>query len=108
MVEEHDPRCPLVSSALVVAPRCKPFKIHSSCRISALWHTLIQSASHQHRYRDCTTMSPIDWTKIHPSNDPQFSHFPSRRSTVFSTKGAVAASQTLAAQCGLSILDKGG
>ncbi len=52
--------------------------------------------------------TPIDWTKIHPSNNPQFSHFASRRSTVFSTKGAVAASQTLAAQCGLAILDKGG
>lgn len=61
-----------------------------------------------HLEHSTLTMAPIDWTKVHPSNNPQFSHFPSRRSTVFSTKGIVAASQTLAAQCGLSILDKGG
>ncbi|KAI5450133.1 hypothetical protein NCC49_003760 [Naganishia albida] len=52
--------------------------------------------------------SEIDWTKVHPSNNPQFSHFPSRRSTVFSTKGLVASSQPLASQAGLEILNKGG
>lgn len=52
--------------------------------------------------------SGIDWTKVHPSNNPQFSHFPSRRSTVFSTKGLVASSQPLASQAGLEILNKGG
>lgn len=50
----------------------------------------------------------IDWTKVHPSHNPQFSHFPSRRSTVFSTKGLVASSQPLASQAGLEVLNKGG
>jgi len=40
-------------------------------------------------------MAPIDFDKLHPSHSPQFLHFPSRRSTVFSTKGAVATSQPL-------------
>ncbi|KAG7562027.1 hypothetical protein FFLO_02499 [Filobasidium floriforme] len=53
-------------------------------------------------------MPAIDWNVVHPSNNPQFSHFPSRRSTVFSTKGLVASSQTLASQAGLEILNKGG
>ncbi|KAJ9093892.1 hypothetical protein QFC21_006265 [Naganishia friedmannii] len=52
--------------------------------------------------------SGLDWTKIHPSHNPQFSHFPSRRSTVFSTKGLVASSQPLASQAGLEVLNKGG
>ena len=53
-------------------------------------------------------MVAIDWNVVHPSNNPQFSHFPSRRSTVFSTKGLVASSQALASQAGLEILNKGG
>ncbi len=53
-------------------------------------------------------MAPIDWDMAHPSNNPQFQHFPSRRSTVLSTKGMVASSQTLASAAGLEILNKGG
>jgi gamma-glutamyltranspeptidase/glutathione hydrolase len=53
-------------------------------------------------------MPSIDWNVVHPSNSPQFAHFPSRRSTVFSTKGLVASSQALASQAGLEILNKGG
>ncbi|WVQ83659.1 gamma-glutamyltransferase [Cryptococcus sp. DSM 104549] len=53
-------------------------------------------------------MAPLDYTRLHPSFQPQFSHFPSRRSTVFSTKGAIATSQPLACQAGLEILNKGG
>lgn len=53
-------------------------------------------------------MPAIDWNIVHPSNNPQFAHFPSRRSTVFSTKGLVASSQALASQAGLEILNKGG
>ncbi|ORY31633.1 putative lincomycin-condensing protein lmbA [Naematelia encephala] len=53
-------------------------------------------------------MAPLDYNKLHPSHDPQFAHFPSRRSTVFSARGAVATSQPLAAQAGLEILNKGG
>lgn len=37
----------------------------------------------------------IDHSKYHPAYDPRFMHFPSRRSTVFSTKGMVACSQPL-------------
>lgn len=58
--------------------------------------------------RNFYTMPAIDWNVVHPSNNPQFSHFPSRRSTVFSTKGLVASSQALASQAGLEILNKGG
>ncbi|KAK6909136.1 gamma-glutamyltransferase [Kwoniella mangroviensis CBS 8507] len=53
-------------------------------------------------------MAPLDLTRLHPSYQPQFSHFPSRRSTIFSTKGVVATSQPLACQAGLEILNKGG
>lgn len=53
-------------------------------------------------------MPSIDWNTVHPSNNPQFAHFNSRRSTVFSTKGLVASSQPLASQAGLEILNKGG
>ena len=40
-------------------------------------------------------MSPLDFSRLVPSYDPHFAHFPSRRSTVFSAKGAVATSQPL-------------
>ncbi|WWD19860.1 gamma-glutamyltransferase [Kwoniella shandongensis] len=53
-------------------------------------------------------MAPLDFSRLHPSHEPQFAHFPSRRSTVFSTKGAIATSQPLACQAGLEILNKGG
>ncbi|ODN95355.1 gamma-glutamyltransferase [Cryptococcus wingfieldii CBS 7118] len=53
-------------------------------------------------------MAPLDHARLHPAHQPQFAHFPSRRSTVFSTKGIVATSQVLAAQAGLEILNKGG
>lgn len=52
--------------------------------------------------------SAIDWTRVHPSNNPQFAHFASRRSTVVGAKGMVASSQPLASQAGLEILNKGG
>lgn len=38
---------------------------------------------------------PLDHSKYHPAHDPRFMHFPSRRSTVFSTKGMIACSQPL-------------
>lgn len=38
----------------------------------------------------------------------QFMKFPSRRSTVYSSKGIVASTQPLANAAGLKILDKGG
>lgn len=49
----------------------------------------------------------IDWTKI---DNPElvFQRFPSRRSTVYGTKGVVACSQPLACEAGLEILRKGG
>ncbi|WVR09625.1 gamma-glutamyltransferase [Kwoniella sp. DSM 27419] len=53
-------------------------------------------------------MPPIDFDRLHPAHDPKFAHFPSRRSTVLSTKGAIATSQPLACQAGLEILNKGG
>ncbi|CAD6563795.1 MAG: hypothetical protein TREMPRED_001381 [Tremellales sp. Tagirdzhanova-0007] len=53
-------------------------------------------------------MAPVDFKKLHPSHSNQFAHFPSRRSTVFSTKGAIATSQPLACQAGLEVLNKGG
>ncbi|KAL7424517.1 hypothetical protein Q5752_000201 [Cryptotrichosporon argae] len=53
-------------------------------------------------------MAPLDYTKLHPSHDPRFVHFASRRSSIFSAKGAVATSQPLAAQAGVEILNKGG
>lgn len=53
-------------------------------------------------------MAPLDYTRLHPAYGPQFAHFPSRRSTIFSAKGAIATSQPLACQAGLEILNKGG
>ncbi|ORX40444.1 putative lincomycin-condensing protein lmbA [Kockovaella imperatae] len=53
-------------------------------------------------------MVSLDLRKVHPSFEPKFAHFPSRRSTVFSAKGAVATSQPLACQAGIEILKKGG
>lgn len=41
------------------------------------------------------TMAPIDQSKMLPSYDTNFAHFPSRRSTVFSSRGAIATSQPL-------------
>jgi gamma-glutamyltranspeptidase/glutathione hydrolase len=45
-------------------------------------------------------MPPLDFSKLHPSYQPQFSHFPSRRSTIYSAKGAIATSQPLGEYCG--------
>jgi gamma-glutamyltranspeptidase/glutathione hydrolase len=73
-------------------------------------------------------MAPINPAHLHPSHEPRFAHFASRRSTVFSAKGAVATSQSLgelrnytyssqlvwlkltstACQAGIEILNKGG
>ncbi|KAK1922255.1 putative lincomycin-condensing protein lmbA [Papiliotrema laurentii] len=53
-------------------------------------------------------MAPLDFDRLHPSYRPHFAQFPSRRSSIFSTKGAVATSQPLACQAGVEILNKGG
>ncbi|KAF2468592.1 gamma-glutamyltranspeptidase [Lindgomyces ingoldianus] len=50
-------------------------------------------------------MGPGD---IYPHPEPQFIHFPSRRSVVHSTKGIVSCTQPLAATAGLDVLRKGG
>lgn len=51
---------------------------------------------------------PLHSSSIYPAIDPEFTYFPSRRSTVHSTKGIVSSSQPLANACGLEILRKGG
>ncbi|KAI7152748.1 gamma-glutamyltranspeptidase [Hortaea werneckii] len=51
---------------------------------------------------------PLSPTSTFPNPKPPFAAFPSRRSTVHSTKAIVACTQPLAAQCGLEILRKGG
>ena len=51
---------------------------------------------------------PLHPSALFPASDPDFASFASRRSVVHSTKGIVACSQPLAAQCGLEILRKGG
>ncbi|KAF2163635.1 hypothetical protein M409DRAFT_68258 [Zasmidium cellare ATCC 36951] len=51
---------------------------------------------------------PLSPSALSPAKDPEFTSFPSRRSVVHSTKGIVACTQPLAAQCGLEILHKGG
>lgn len=43
-----------------------------------------------------------------PQEDLEFSRFPSRRSTVHSTKGIVACTQPLAAAAGIEVLRQGG
>ncbi|KAH8725114.1 nucleophile aminohydrolase [Phaeosphaeriaceae sp. PMI808] len=45
---------------------------------------------------------------VYPHPEPQFVHFPSRRSVVHSTKGIVSCTQPLAAAAGIEILRKGG
>ncbi|KAK4503978.1 hypothetical protein PRZ48_004893 [Zasmidium cellare] len=51
---------------------------------------------------------PLNPSALAPARDAEFTSFPSRRSVVHSTKGIVACTQPLAAQCGLEILHKGG
>ncbi|KAI6880083.1 gamma-glutamyltranspeptidase, partial [Hortaea werneckii] len=51
---------------------------------------------------------PLNPSSTFPNPQPPFAAFPSRRSTVHSTKAIVACTQPLAAQCGLEILRKGG
>lgn len=51
---------------------------------------------------------PLSTSSVQPNGETQFSYFPSRRSTVHSTKGIVSSTQPLATQCGLEILRKGG
>lgn len=53
-------------------------------------------------------MSPIPWSSIHPHNELKFAAHPSRRSTIYGTKGVVASSQPLATAAGLEILNLGG
>lgn len=55
-----------------------------------------------------TIMSPIPWSSIHPHNELKFAAHPSRRSTIYGTKGVVASSQPLATAAGLEILNLGG
>ncbi|KAL9937765.1 hypothetical protein V8E36_003310 [Tilletia maclaganii] len=55
-----------------------------------------------------SSRTPLDWTKCDPGDDLQWSRFPSRRSTVFSSKGIVSCSQPLAAAAGIEILNAGG
>ncbi|KAB2110827.1 hypothetical protein AG0111_0g1325 [Alternaria gaisen] len=45
---------------------------------------------------------------VYPHPEPQFVHFPSRRSVVHSTKGIVSCTQPLASAAGIEILRKGG
>ncbi|KAK8168267.1 gamma-glutamyltranspeptidase [Phyllosticta citrichinensis] len=51
---------------------------------------------------------PLNSQAIYPATDPEFISFPSRRSTVHSTKGIVASTQPLASQAGIRILREGG
>lgn len=51
---------------------------------------------------------PLNAAALFPATGPEFLQFPSRRSVVHSTKGIVACTQPLAAQCGLEVLQKGG
>ena len=52
---------------------------------------------------------PLNSSSLNPSDaPPRFALFPSRRSTVHSTKGIVSSTQPLASQCGLEVLRKGG
>ncbi|KAK7527354.1 nucleophile aminohydrolase [Phyllosticta citriasiana] len=51
---------------------------------------------------------PLNSQAIYPAADPEFINFPSRRSTVHSTKGIVASTQPLASQAGIQILREGG
>ena len=50
----------------------------------------------------------LDARAVHPSSDPKFVAFPSRRSVVHSANGIVACTQPLAAQAGQRILRAGG
>ncbi|KAJ4371304.1 hypothetical protein N0V83_004521 [Neocucurbitaria cava] len=45
---------------------------------------------------------------VYPHPEPQFVHFPSRRSVVHSTKGIVSCTQPLATAAGIEVLRKGG
>ncbi|KAF2137205.1 uncharacterized protein K452DRAFT_257936 [Aplosporella prunicola CBS 121167] len=51
---------------------------------------------------------PLNANAIYPATDPEFVAFPSRRSTVHSTKGIVASTQPLATQAGIRTLRDGG
>lgn len=51
---------------------------------------------------------PLNPQAIYPATDPEFIQFPSRRSTVHSTKGIVSSTQPLATQAGIRILRQGG
>jgi len=53
-------------------------------------------------------MVDTDAGSIRLSSDPDFISFPSRRSTVHSTRGIVACTQPLACQAGIKILEAGG
>jgi hypothetical protein len=61
-------------------------------------------AKTQHEPEPQLTMGP----NVYPHPEPQFVHFPSRRSVVHSTKGIVSSTQPLATSAGIEILRKGG
>ncbi|CDR99553.1 related to lincomycin-condensing protein lmbA [Sporisorium scitamineum] len=52
--------------------------------------------------------TPFDWSVTDPHHKTEYMRFPSRRSTVLSTKGVVASSQPLASSAGIEILNAGG
>ncbi|KAI8948302.1 gamma-glutamyltranspeptidase [Xylaria longipes] len=51
---------------------------------------------------------PLTTPSVFPPASDEFVKFASRRSVVHSTKGIVACSQSLAAKCGIQVLDAGG
>ncbi|KAJ8604261.1 hypothetical protein MRB53_041859 [Persea americana] len=51
---------------------------------------------------------PVTAADIYPAEKLSFAPFPSRRSTVHSTKGIVSCTQPLAARCGIKVLELGG
>ncbi|KAF2099450.1 gamma-glutamyltranspeptidase [Rhizodiscina lignyota] len=55
-----------------------------------------------------TDNAALNASNIYPASDPKFIYFPSRRSTVHSTKGIVSSTQPLASQCGIDVLRRGG
>jgi len=51
---------------------------------------------------------PVTAKHIYPHQGEDYAMFPSRRSTVHSTKGIVASTQPLASRAGIKVLEQGG